>query len=301
MVRKSVSVAVCVYSSLGPCWLWTQQMDWKTPSLDGDIPGDIGWKKPPAAASGLMNPPGASPSVAQSRKRPSNSSLDDVSWKRPMLTEDIAESGRHGNKRRKLTEDIAESEPKGKRNKSSMPLASPCPQSAASSSWKTPDVNDIEPPPTVTEESRRAPRHEVNMCRAMLQLILPGEVNKDDKFRKDAANADRIDAAAAKRYCQNTRDCAVCNKKVVLSDMRDLVQMWTNLGDEAQVNYLASMYEGTLSDDIPDMEAVQHRTDYYLDGAKVCRAGFCAILGTTPHTLMKRMRRCLDMRKKLPG
>ena len=118
-----------------------------------------------------------------------------------MLTEDIAESGRHGNKRRKLTEDIAESEPKGKRNKSSMPLASPCPQSAASSSWKTPDVNDIEPPPTVTEESRRAPRHEVNMCRAMLQLILPGEVNKDDKFRKDVANADRIDAAAAKRYC----------------------------------------------------------------------------------------------------
>ena len=218
-----------------------------------------------------------------------------------MLTEDIAESGRHGNKRRKLTEDIAESEPKGKRNKSSMPLASPCPQSAASSSWKTSDVNDNEPPPTVTEESRCAPRHEVNMSRVLLQLLFRGEAIKDDKFRKDAANADRIDAAAAKRYCQNTRDCAICNKKVVLSDMCDLVQMWTNLGYEAQVNYLASMYEGTLSDDAPDMEALQHRTDYYLDGAKVCRAGFCAILGTKPQTLMKRMHRCLDMRKKLPG
>ena len=77
------------------------------------------------------------------------------------------------------------------------------------------------------------------MCRAMLQLILPGVVNKDTCYRKVAANTDRIDAAAAKRYCQNTSDCAVCNKKVVLSDMHDLVQMWTNLSDEAQVNYLA--------------------------------------------------------------
>ena len=46
---------------------------------------------------------------------------------------------------------------------------------------------------------------------------------------------------------------------------------------------------------------MQHRTDYYLDGAKVCRLGFCGILGTTPQTLMKRLHRCLDMRKKLPG
>ena len=182
-----------------------------------------------------------------------------------------------------------------------MPLASsPCPQST-SSSWKTPGVDDIAPPPTVTEQTRRSPRHEVNMCRAMLQLILPGEVNSDNKFRKDAANPDRIDAAAAKMYCQNTSDCAVCNKEVALSDMHDLVQLWTKLSDEAQVNYLASMYEGTLSEDGNDIEDVQHRTDYYLDGAKVCRPGFCAILGTKPQTLMKRMRRCLDMRKKLPG
>ena len=199
-----------------------------------------------------------------------------------------------------LMEDIAESGPNGKRNKSSMPLATHCPQSA-SSSWKTPGVNDIPPPPALSEETRRAPRHEVNMCRVMLQLILPGEVDEENKFRKDAADPDRIDAALAKRYCHNTRDCAVCTQKLVRADVHDLVQMWQKLGDEAQVNYLASMYEGTLTEDIPDTEELQHRTDYYLDGAKVCRLGFCAVLGTTPRTLMKRLHRCLDMRKKLPG
>ena len=85
------------------------------------------------------------------------------------------------------------------------------------------------------------------------------------------------------------------------ADVHDLVQMWQTLGDEAQVNYLASMCEGTLTEDIPDTEDVQHRTDYYIDGAKMCRSGFCAILGTKPQTLMKRMQRCLDLRKKLPG
>ena len=139
------------------------------------------------------------------------------------------------------------------------------------------------------------------MCRVMLQLILPGEVNEENKFRKDAADPDRINAALAKRYCHNTHECAICNKKLVCADVHDLVQMWLKLGDEAQVNYLASMYEGTLTESTPDEEDVQHRTDYYLDGAKVCRLGFCGILGTTPKTLMKRLHRCLDMRKKLPG
>ncbi|WP_353239621.1 hypothetical protein [Limnohabitans sp.] len=135
----------------------------------------------------------------------------------------------------------------------------------------------------------------------MLQLILPREVNEENKFRKDAADPDRINAALAKRYCHNTHECAICNKKLVCADVRDLVHMWLKLGDEAQVNYLASMYEGTLAESTPDEEDVQHRTDYYLDGAKVCRLGFCGILGTTPKTLMKCLHRCLDMRKKLPG
>ena len=75
------------------------------------------------------------------------------------------------------------------------------------------------------------------MCRVMLQLILPGEVNEESKFWKDGAETDRIDAAlATKRHCTG---------KLARANMHDLVQMRRKLGDEAQVNYLASMYEGT--------------------------------------------------------
>ena len=151
-------------------------MDWKTPQLDGGIPCDIRWKNPPAAASELP-----SPLTAPCSKKPPNSSLDVDSWKRPTLTEDVAES-ECGKKHRRLTEDIAESGPNGKWKKSSTPLAPPCPQST-SSSWKTPELNDVPPPPTPSEETHRAPRHEVNMCRVMLQLILPGEVNEDKSRR----------------------------------------------------------------------------------------------------------------------
>ena len=260
-------------------------MDWKRPQLDGDLPGDTGWKNP-------------SLSTVLPKQR-FKSSTGDVSWKQPMLTEGFVDLKADGKKEQKLTEDSAAKEPKGKCRRTKE--ASTCPLSAISS-WKSPDIDDIPPPPTVTPETRRAPRHEVNMCRVMLQLILPGDVNLDNKFRQDAANPDRIDAAASKRYCQSRRDdCAICNKTLELSALHQLVDMWTKLGDEAQVNYLASMYEGTLTQDMLDTEDVQHRTDYYLDGAKVCRAGFCAILGTTPKSLMKRLHRCLDMRKKLPG
>ena len=76
----------------------------------------------------------------------------------------------------------------------------------------------------------------------MLQLILPGEVNNDNKYRQDAANTDRINAALSKRYC-SSKGCALCGQKLRHDDMHDLVQLWMKLGDEAQTNYLASMYE----------------------------------------------------------
>jgi hypothetical protein len=60
------------------------------------------------------------------------------------------------------------------------------------------------------------------------------------------------------------------------------------------------MYEASLEVG-EESEDVQHRTDYFIEGKKVCRPGLCAVLGTTEKSIMKKMKRTLDMRKTLPG
>lgn len=267
------------------------------------------WKNPPL--HGVHRPPVAG--VASQRgKRKCDDAAD--AWKRPHLSDQGSESqaarlppasaGQRGASSGSSANAMSWKQPSGGSPQSTVhnpPTRVHSPLST--DSWKNPHIDDAPPPPTPCSETQRAPRHAVNMCSVMLQLILPGEVNTEIKYRQDAANPDRIRDVLSKRYCHSKDDCALCNKRLQSDAMIDLVQMWVKLGDEAQVNYLSCMYEGTTTEhDMANVpEDVQHRTDYYVDGAKVCHLGFCGLLGTTPRTLAKRLHRTVDMRKKLPG
>jgi len=166
--------------------------------------------------------------------------------------------------------------------------------------WKLPSCDGVLPPPDACAENTHAPRHEVSICRVMLQLILPAETAIDTKYRREAAHPDRINTALSKRYC-HSKACAICNQKLPQDDIHELVQLWVKLGDDAQTNYLASMYEAHMMDMGDDEADAQHRTDYYMENQKVCKTGLCAVLGTTEKALMKRIHRTLDMRKTMPG
>ena len=121
----------------------------------------------------------------------------------------------------------------------------------------------------------------------MLQLILPAEKVKETKYRRFAANEDRIDKALSTRYCASRQACVVCQQRLPPDVAHELVRLWCGLSDEAQTHYLASMYEASLSIR-QEYEDVQHRTDYFIDGQKVCRAGLCAILSATEKSLTKK-------------
>ena len=170
-----------------------------------------------------------------------------------------------------------------------------------SMSWKNPPCHNVPNPPPPHEVSR-APRSEVNMCRAMLRLILPADKIKETKYRRDAASEDRIVQALSTKYCASRHSCVVCQQRLNRDVAQEIVELWCGLSDESQTQYLASMYDVALSmeEDSSD-EDVQHRTDYFIEGEKVCRAGFCSVLGTTERSLSKKMKRTLDMRKTLPG
>ena len=107
----------------------------------------------------------------------------------------------------------------------------------------------------------------------MLQLILPGEIGNETKYRKDAANTDRIDTALSKKYCSSQTSCALCYQKLSADVAHDLVQLWCKLGDEAQTHFLASMYEATISVET-EREDLQHRTDDYIEEKNGVQTGF---------------------------
>ena len=193
---NSAAASLCPSASVH-CPLSLRAMDWKNPSLNDDAPRHA-WKRPLLDDGEKSSPPAAG----------SSSSAAAGSWKRPKMSESTVHCPQ---------EDQSAKTPKAHRE--------------GAASWKTPQVDDTPPPPSLGQPSRRAPRHEVNLCRVMLQLILPGEVNNDNKYRQDAANTDRINAALSKRYC-SSKGCALCGQKLRHDDMHDLVQLWMKLGDE---------------------------------------------------------------------
>ena len=133
----------------------------------------------------------------------------------------------------------------------------------------------------------------MNVRRAMLQLIVPEDSGKETKYRRNAANEYRVEKNIVRRRC-------ACDQILPRDVAQYITQLCRRLTDGAQSHYVASMYEASLCIG-PQDEDAQHRMDYFIEGEKVCRVGFCAILGTTDKSLTKHAKRTLDMRKTLLG
>ena len=112
-------------------------------------------------------------------------------------------------------------------------------------SWKSPPCHEVPDPPPAHPVSR-APRSEVNICRAMLEIILPGEQVNQTTYRRDAVDEERKEKALPKRYCNSKQSCLVCQKRLPPDVAKDIVRLWCGLSDEAQTHYIASMYEASL-------------------------------------------------------
>ena len=167
-------------------------------------------------------------------------------------------------------------------------------------SWKRPSATSSATASLGLQRHGPAPRHEVHICAAMLQLVCPGET-KSTVYRSHGKAVKRIQAALEIRHCNNTA-CALCGPtpQLQLADVEQVCHLWHSLSDDAQANYLAAMYEAPVGEGCglePTEETCQHRTEYVLCGHKICKDGLVSLLGISQRALYKKLNRDIDMRK----
>ena len=81
------------------------------------------------------------------------------------------------------------------------------------------------------------------------------------------------------------------------ADLLEVCNLWHNLSDEGQMQYLCTQHEAS-EEVLGNEEAFSRRTDYYINGSKVCVGGLCAILAVCPRTMYKKLKHGVDMRKQ---
>ena len=97
---------------------------------------------------------------------------------------------------------------------------------------------------------------------------------------------------------QKNKCCAKrCCKNFSLPELEEVADLWHNLSQNEQMQFICSQHE------VHDTDAsttVEHKslTDWELCGKRVCVSGLCSLLGIGERSLYKKLNHAVDLRKK---
>ena len=170
----------------------------------------------------------------------------------------------------------------------------PAAQPVHSNSWKVMPVQSQAQLDQATEQ--RHVLHEICIDSATLGLLVPS-AKGTSCFKERATDMKHVRQTTAREGCSCTSNCLSLLTNQQVLKLRDL---WHSLDEQSQNQFLHcqwSTVETPTGADASDT-SLPHRTNWQLEGQRVCLRAASVLLATSSKTLAKRLKGIPDMRKE---
>ena len=183
-------------------------------------------------------------------------------------------------------------------------IGAPAGRHSLRGSWKRPLL--IMDPDAELGQAVKRPRHvppgqqqrnTVRVCPATLSLLVDTAAvpPPQTQYAQNGCSRDRMQSVLIKKKSCCSKGCS---RLFTLPEVSQVCDLWHALSPRQQAQYLCSQHESLdLAPDQDGCAQLSKRTDWILCGKGVSFSCLCSLLGVGEHSMYKKLRHEVDMRK----